>query len=86
MFYLLDLISFFRANDPPQPGEISLLPNNLSFQMGSREVGVLSKVLIARKCYARVTSIIESLNTKKQNGVIFTGPQGNGKVCNLFIK
>ena len=80
------MISFFRANDPPQPGEISLLPDNLYFQMGSSEVGVLSKVLIARKCYARVTSIIETLSTSKQKGVIFTGPQGNGKVCNLFIE
>ena len=76
---LLDLITYFRDNDlPPADGQVFNLPEGLLFPLDTKKAN--KRMLIVRKCYERILSVANNLLEKEEQGVIFTGPQGNSKV------
>jgi hypothetical protein len=79
-----DILNHFRSTEPPSSPENEdfgvKLPNELSFPLtvGNRAT---KDIMFVRKCYSTLIRIVETeLSGGMSRGVIFTGPQGNGKV------
>lgn len=79
------IINYLRNTDLPTASMLFALPvGRLKFFLDSpRE---FKSIVIVRHCYQRLLLIIESCRANNRQGIIFTGPQRNGKVlCCNFI-
>lgn len=75
-----DIVEYFRKHEAPFPREhIYELPAEFSFPISPSD-----RKLIVRDCFDPMLRIVDKLINDKEDGVIFSGPQGNGKVIERF--
>jgi hypothetical protein len=81
---VIDLLSYFSTTVPPLPPTNEdfgvQLPNGLIFPL---QAPIVTKnIIFVRECYSTLIRIVETelAVAQRRPGVIFTGPQGNGKV------
>jgi hypothetical protein len=73
------LFDFMRSNAPPGfYGYVYTLPEGLHFMFNC--VKSTESMMIVRSCYERVLAIIDRSLNREDDGVLFSGAQGNSKV------
>jgi hypothetical protein len=79
------MISFFRENDVPSVGLYTIPSTDVTFSL--MDCKRLENIMFVRSFYPLLVEVIErkraevdTNNIPFVDGIIFTGPQGNGKV------
>lgn len=75
-----DIVEYFRKHEAPFPSaHIYELPEEYCFPISPSD-----RKLFVRDCFDPMLRIVHKLMNAKAKGVIFSGPQGNGKVIERF--